>query len=120
MLASNGVLGYSYFTRNRHVDAIQRLLRQHKPERLIPVSRDRRRLVVEYLLSSSHLQHLVKDDMLIDFLASSDGTNRNVAFTEAEVNAVLALSGFQSMAYLPVGYSHPFGTSVSPSVCVGD
>lgn len=122
LLSKDGVLGLTYFTKNKHEIAIRNQLRLSNPSAFKPFSYEAKRFIQVYL-ETHGMDFLTKDEELIMFLGGEPAQRKYPAssvtdlvpphnwtsFSREEVIRALTTSKLSASAWVPTAYSHPYG-----------
>ena len=108
-LDPTGVIGYSFYTKNIHVDNLHRMLKNRNTFAHNPFSVEAYRLVTGYLTYTKDLAFLNKDTVLIKFLSTLHLGNISNAFSNAEVKDIVTNAGMQVVSMFPTAFANPFG-----------
>jgi hypothetical protein len=122
VLAEDGALGMTYFTKNKHEDFIRKQLNNINQTAFIPFSFETKRFIQLYL-ETHGLEILSKDEELIIFLGGEPAQRKYppsstvdlvpaekwTPFSKEEVMNILSASGMAASAWIPTAYSHPYG-----------
>ena len=127
ILAPDGVIGMTYFTKNVHTDRIRSLLSSQQNETFPPFSAQPARLVKEYL-NYNGFSDFSKDEKLLQFLIgwgdeidvlspnpmieqfppSSTSKIVSDAYSRKEADEILKNAGFRTQTRVPASYSNPY------------
>lgn len=123
LLAPEGVIGLTYFTKNYHVDKINETIEKKNNQRFVPFSIENTRLIKNYFELNS-MNFLMKDNTLITFLGGEITPlkmhHNNIeipdrvkwrAYSQHEVVHILSSLGLKVSAWMPSAYAKPFGKS---------
>jgi len=124
ILHDDGVIGMTYFSTNKHVDAVKSLLRGQNKLFFFPFSLERNRLIQQYLVDRK-LEAYKKDWELIALMGGERNAFRRshiphklleleapvnwTTYSQSDVVRIVAELGLRVVSWIPTAYSHPYG-----------
>jgi len=113
MLCDTGVVGFSHFTKNVHVDNLRRMLENRNDRASTPFSQEGERLVQGYLTYTRDLAQWNRDQTLIRYLAACHKDTAELFFSPPDVVDLVQGTGLKIRSWVPTAYTHPYGKFAS-------